>query len=56
MPQEIERAFYELEQLQFDKDADDKIIELRKLRNEADNAGQTERSRDLHNQAKEFQT
>ncbi len=33
-----------------------KIIELRKLRNEADKAGQTERSRDFHNQAREFQT
>jgi len=32
-----------------------KIIELRKLRNEAEMAGQTERSRELHNQAKEFQ-
>jgi len=33
-----------------------KIIELRKLRNVADKAGQAERSRDLHNQAKEFLT
>lgn len=33
-----------------------KIIELRKLRNEAEMAGRKERSRELHNQAKEFQT
>ncbi|MGV7219933.1 MAG: DNA primase [Nitrospinales bacterium] len=33
-----------------------KIIELRKQRNEADEAGLRERSRELHNQTKEFST
>jgi len=33
-----------------------KVIELRKLRNEAEKAGEKERSRELHNQAKEVQT